>query len=108
MFVRWNLTVCWVTHNSFAISSFERPRARALQDRGLALGQPGAFAPVGSVAGSDRRGAEHVALDHLSQRRREVARVDALRDVGARTAAQRRRDSSGEVEAESITTFISG
>jgi hypothetical protein len=27
MFVRWNFTVCWVIQSSFAISSFESPRA---------------------------------------------------------------------------------
>ena len=29
MFVRWNFTVCWATQNSFAICSFDRPRASA-------------------------------------------------------------------------------
>ena len=92
MFVRWNFTVCWVTHNSFAISSFERPRARALRIEVSRSVSPAAFAPRRLGAGSDRRGAEHVSLDRLSQGGREVARVDALRDVGTGTAAQRRLD----------------
>ena len=35
MFVRWNFTICWVTHSSFAISSFERPRG---VNHGILLG----------------------------------------------------------------------
>ena len=49
MFVRWNFTVCWVIHNSFAISSLESPRARAFRIDVSRSVSPAAFAPVGSA-----------------------------------------------------------
>ena len=92
MFVRWNFTVCWVTQSSFAISSFERPRASAFRIAVSRSVSPAAFAPVGvGVAGEPGR-AEDVALDRLPQGGGQVGRVDALRDVGARAAAQRGLD----------------
>ena len=44
MFVRWNFTVCGATQNSFAISSFESPRARAPRIVSSRSVRPSAFA----------------------------------------------------------------
>src|SRR5215211_3949004 len=44
MFVRWNLTVCSVSHKSFAISLFERPRASDSRTRTSLLVSPASTA----------------------------------------------------------------
>ena len=57
MFVRWNFTVCGATQNSFAISSFERPRAsaprivssRSVSPSAFALARSPSSPPIGGV-----------------------------------------------------------
>ena len=63
MFVRWNLTVCGATQNSFAISSFESPRARAPRMVSSRSVRPSDFAPDAFLVHPDR--GVDVALERL-------------------------------------------
>ena len=65
MFVRWNFTVCGATQNSFAISSFERPRASAPRIVSSRSVRPRAFALARSpLVAAD--GGVHVSLESLA------------------------------------------
>ena len=93
MFVRWNFTVCGVTQNSFAISSFERPRASAPRIVSSRSVRP---SPSRSRARCPRRRSRCAR----SPRSPVVAsragrRVHALDDVGGGAAAQRRLHELG-------------
>ncbi len=68
MFVRWNLTVCGATQNSFAICVVREPAGESAEDGQLALGEAERLRAGSFLVHADR--GVDVPFERLPERRR--------------------------------------